>query len=118
MVRPAAHSSYLFFYSLSSLYSTYFPLCSILWSAGSSDQMLQCNIAPMKGFVHEVLRHSRTSGSILQTALCYLEAIRAKVPELVTREGAAWMHLQNVSSASTDSILASLPSTSLHVYNT
>jgi hypothetical protein len=34
----------------------------------------------MKGFVHEVLCRSRTSGSILQTALCYLEAIRAKVP--------------------------------------
>jgi len=36
----------------------------------------------MKGFVHEVLRRSRTSGSVL----CYLEAICAKVPELVERE--------------------------------
>ena len=41
---------------------------------------------PIKGFVHEVLRRSRTSGSVLQTALCYLEAIRAKVPELVQKE--------------------------------
>lgn len=40
----------------------------------------------MKGFVHEVLHRSRMSGSILQTALCYLEAIRAKVLELVTQE--------------------------------
>ena len=35
--------------------------------------------------VYEVLRRSRTSGSVLQTALCYLEAIRAKVPELVNK---------------------------------
>jgi hypothetical protein len=36
----------------------------------------------MKGFVHEVLRRSRTSGSVLQTALCYLEAIRPRISEL------------------------------------
>jgi hypothetical protein len=46
----------------------------------------QTNLVPIKGFVREVLRQSRTSGSILQMALCYLEAIRAKVPELVERE--------------------------------
>jgi hypothetical protein len=46
----------------------------------------QTNLVPIKGFVHEVLRRSRTSGSVLQTALCYLEAIRAKVPELVEKE--------------------------------
>ncbi|KZP15175.1 hypothetical protein FIBSPDRAFT_959144 [Athelia psychrophila] len=39
--------------------------------------------ASLIGFVHEVLR---TSGSVLQTALCYLEAIRSKVPELVEKE--------------------------------
>ncbi|EGN99811.1 hypothetical protein SERLA73DRAFT_159960 [Serpula lacrymans var. lacrymans S7.3] len=44
------------------------------------------NLVPMRGFVHEVLRRSRTSGSVLQTALCYIEAIRSKVPELVCRE--------------------------------
>src|SRR6267154_5994038 len=85
--------AHIWFFILSSLYSMYFSLCSILWSAGLSDQMLWCNVVPMKGFVHEVLCHSRTSGSVLQTALCYLEAICMKVPELVTREGAAWMHL-------------------------
>jgi hypothetical protein len=62
-----------------SLHSPEIPLTPRL-----SDQALQCDVAPMKGFVHEVLRRSRTSGSVLQTALCYLEAIRAKVPELVT----------------------------------
>lgn len=46
----------------------------------------QTNLVPIKGFVHEVLRRSRTSGSVLQTALCYLEAIRSKVPELVEQE--------------------------------
>ncbi|KAJ7204247.1 hypothetical protein B0H12DRAFT_1283023 [Mycena haematopus] len=30
--------------------------------------------------------HSRTSGSVLQTALCYLEAIRPKVPELIRKK--------------------------------
>ncbi|KAG2146041.1 uncharacterized protein EDB93DRAFT_1086768 [Suillus bovinus] len=52
----------------------------------SRDQAPRCDIAPMKGFVHEVLRRSRTSGTVLQTALCYLEAIRAKIPELVSQE--------------------------------
>ncbi|KAJ3869743.1 hypothetical protein EV359DRAFT_29234 [Lentinula novae-zelandiae] len=40
------------------------------------------NLVPMKGFVHEVLRRSRTSGSVLQTALCYLEAIRPRISEI------------------------------------
>ncbi|KAJ7163598.1 hypothetical protein C8R43DRAFT_287568 [Mycena crocata] len=44
------------------------------------------NLVPIKGFVHEVLRRSKTSGSVLQTALCYLEAIRPKVPELIRKE--------------------------------
>ncbi|KAJ7770703.1 hypothetical protein B0H16DRAFT_1715357 [Mycena metata] len=44
------------------------------------------NLVPIKGFVHEVLRRSRTSGSVLQMALCYLEAIRPKVPELIRKE--------------------------------
>ncbi|KAG6845301.1 hypothetical protein H0H87_011151 [Tephrocybe sp. NHM501043] len=46
------------------------------------------NLVPIKSFVHEVLRRSRTSGCVLQTALCYLEAIRSKVPELVRAEQA------------------------------
>ncbi|KAF8135672.1 hypothetical protein EV363DRAFT_1212356 [Boletus edulis] len=50
----------------------------------------QCETAPMKGFVHEVIRRSRTSGSVLQTALCYLEAIRSKVPDLVREEDQAF----------------------------
>ena len=44
------------------------------------------NLMPIKGFVHEVLHRSHTSGSMLQTTLYYLEAIHAKVPELVQKE--------------------------------
>ena len=46
------------------------------------------NAAPLKTFVHEVLRRSRTSCSVLQTALCYIEALRPKIPELVHQEQA------------------------------
>jgi hypothetical protein len=41
---------------------------------------------PIKAFIHEALRRSRTSGTVLQTALCYLEAIRPKVLKLVEKE--------------------------------
>jgi len=40
----------------------------------------------LKNFVHEVLKRSRTSGSIMQTALCYVEAIRSEVPEILRNE--------------------------------
>ena len=43
-------------------------------------------ILPIRSFVHEVLRRSRTSGIVLQTALCYLEAIRSEVPNLLREE--------------------------------
>ena len=46
------------------------------------------NLVPIKGFVHEVLRRSRTSTGVLQTALCYLEAVRSKVPDLLRSEKA------------------------------
>ncbi|KAG9220724.1 hypothetical protein CCMSSC00406_0003823 [Pleurotus cornucopiae] len=52
----------------------------------SANASTQHGLVPIKGFVHEVLRRSRTSACVLQTALCYLEAIRSKVPELVRQE--------------------------------
>jgi hypothetical protein len=55
-------------------------------SSPNADQDARSTLVPLKGFVHEVLRRSRTSGNVLQTALCYLEAIRSKVPELVKQE--------------------------------
>jgi hypothetical protein len=45
-------------------------------------------LLPIKGFVHEVLRRSRTSGYVLQTALCYIEALRPKISELIRKEKA------------------------------
>jgi hypothetical protein len=52
----------------------------------SSAEQARGNAAPLKTFVHEVLRRSRTSCSVLQTALCYIEALRLRVPELVQQE--------------------------------
>jgi hypothetical protein len=43
-------------------------------------------LLPLKNFVHEVLKRSCTSGSIMQTARCYLEAVRPKVAELLHDE--------------------------------
>jgi len=56
----------------------------VLVSSGSETD--QNNLLPLRTFVHEVLKRSRTSGSILQTALCYLEAVRPKVPEVLRDE--------------------------------
>ncbi|KAH8119276.1 hypothetical protein DFH11DRAFT_1493145, partial [Phellopilus nigrolimitatus] len=44
------------------------------------------DLVPIKTFVHEVLRRSRTTCSVLQSALCYIEAVRKKVPEMAEKE--------------------------------
>ena len=41
-------------------------------------------IAPLQGFVQELIRRSRTSGTVLQTALCYIEAVRRKLPKIAS----------------------------------
>ncbi|CAA7261674.1 unnamed protein product [Cyclocybe aegerita] len=46
----------------------------------------ESDLLPLRSFVHEVLKRSRTSGSVLQTALCYLEAIRPKIAEILRDE--------------------------------
>lgn len=48
----------------------------------------QYALVPIKGFVHEVLGRSRTSGGIIQTALCYPEAVRPKIMQLAEEEKA------------------------------
>ena len=53
-------------------------------------------VVPIRGFVHEVLRRSRTSTSVLQTALCYLEAVRSKVPDQIAREKAKADHPEDM----------------------
>ncbi|EIN11846.1 hypothetical protein PUNSTDRAFT_111874 [Punctularia strigosozonata HHB-11173 SS5] len=45
-------------------------------------------LVPLRQFVLEVLRRSKTSATVLQTALCYIAAVRPKIPELVAREKA------------------------------
>jgi hypothetical protein len=47
---------------------------------------LQTNLVPIMGFIHKVCCQSCIYGSIIQMALCYLEAICAKVPELLGKE--------------------------------
>lgn len=46
-------------------------------------------VAPLQGFVQELIRRSRTSGTVLQTALCYIEAVRRKLPEIVSAPAAS-----------------------------
>ena len=41
-------------------------------------------VAPLHGFVQELIRRSRTSGTVLQTALCYIEAVRRKLPKIAS----------------------------------
>lgn len=44
------------------------------------------NLIPIKGFMCQVLCRSRTSTGVLQTVLCYLEAVRAQVPDLICQK--------------------------------
>ena len=58
-------------------------------SSTTATSLLPANdsdLLPIRSFVHEVLRRSRTSGIVLQTALCYLEAVRPEVPNLLREE--------------------------------
>ena len=43
-------------------------------------------LVPIRGFVEHILQCSRLSIPVLQSALCYLEAVRPKVPDLHERE--------------------------------
>lgn len=46
------------------------------------------DLIPLQKFVREILRRSRSTCSTFQTALCYLEAIRAKIPSVQQAEKA------------------------------
>jgi hypothetical protein len=76
-ISPTTHPSPISPISISPAYSR---------QEGRTSADCRSNLVPLKGFVHEVLRRSRTSGTVLQTALCYLEAIRTKVPDLARLE--------------------------------
>ncbi|TRM69466.1 hypothetical protein BD626DRAFT_563211 [Schizophyllum amplum] len=43
-------------------------------------------LMPIRAFVCHILRHSRTTSGVLQSALCYIEGIRGKLPEIAARE--------------------------------
>ncbi|KAH8114888.1 hypothetical protein DFH11DRAFT_1497074, partial [Phellopilus nigrolimitatus] len=44
------------------------------------------DLVPIKTFVREVLRRSRMTCSVLQSALCYIEGVRKKVSEMAEKE--------------------------------
>ena len=41
-------------------------------------------VAPLHGVMQELIRHSRTSGTVPQTALCYIQAVRRKLPKIAS----------------------------------
>ena len=43
-------------------------------------------LLPIRPFMHKVLKHLCTSGIVLQSALCYLEAVHPEVPNLLHEE--------------------------------
>ena len=53
---------------------------------GSMTVVTEKDLVPIKVFVHEVLRRSRTTCSVLQSALCYIKAIRSTVPDIAQLE--------------------------------
>ncbi|KAL5507530.1 PCL5 [Sanghuangporus vaninii] len=74
--------------STSSSTSAIFPSAFLAEHFGSNASTIVCekDLVPIRTFVQEVLRRSRTTCSVLQSALCYIEAVRGKVPELVENE--------------------------------
>jgi hypothetical protein len=44
------------------------------------------DLVSLKKFVTELLKRSRSTAATFQTALCYLEAVRQKIPELQQAE--------------------------------
>lgn len=48
--------------------------------------MKQSHATQLRSFVTEVVRRSKTSGCVLQAATCYLEGLKAQIPELMRKE--------------------------------
>ena len=61
-----------------------FPLASSLSVAASNCLSGKPGVAPLQSFVQELIRRSRTSGIVVQTALCYIEAVHQKLPEIAS----------------------------------
>ena len=60
------------------------PLAPSLDNPASTCVSGKADVAPLQGFVQELIRRSRTSGTVLQTALCYIEAVRRKLPKIAS----------------------------------
>ena len=60
------------------------PLAPSLNGPGPACDSGKPGVAPLHGFVQELIRRSRTSGTVLQTALCYIEAVRRKLPKIAS----------------------------------
>ncbi|KAL1750557.1 hypothetical protein FB107DRAFT_294520 [Schizophyllum commune] len=43
-------------------------------------------LMPIRNFVYHILRRSRTTSGVLQSAMCYIEGVRGKLPGLAARE--------------------------------
>ena len=41
-------------------------------------------VAPLHGFVQELIHRSRSSGVVLEAALCYIEAVRRRLPKITS----------------------------------
>jgi len=41
-------------------------------------------VAPLHGVMQELIHHLRTSGTVLQTTLCYVETVRRKLPKIAS----------------------------------
>jgi len=53
---------------------------------------MEKELVPLRIYVHEVLRRSRTTFSVLQSAVCYIEAIRGKIPDIAEQEKSGNAH--------------------------
>ncbi len=71
-------------HSISSTSLAYF--CNDSGEYGNGTADAERTLVPLQKFVCDILRRSRTTHSVLQTALCYVEAVRPKVPVIFESE--------------------------------
>ncbi|KAL1691412.1 hypothetical protein GGG16DRAFT_124896 [Schizophyllum commune] len=67
------------------------PIASSQASAGPSRAAQpqsggDATLMPIRNFVYHILRRSRTTSGVLQSAMCYIEGVRGKLPGLAARE--------------------------------
>lgn len=50
---------------------------------GSKPVKADCDCFPLHIYVYEIVRRSRTTRSVLQSAICYIEAVRPHIPAVI-----------------------------------